>query len=225
MHSADVRRPSDYGGRDVLMVGAGNSGIDLAGHLIDAGARVTVSMRTPPSIVPRDWLGIPVGPGAVLLHWLPPRLADLIVAPTQRLMMGDLAAYGISRPPAGMFTRLRDEGVSPAVDDGFLDALRAGRTRIVGEIERLDGPDAVLRDGERLTPDVVICATGYSRGLEPLVGHLGVLDARGAPLRPRGAPEHPAAPRLYFVGYTYRIARNIPVFSGQASRVAAAVAG
>src|SRR5205085_5909706 len=114
------------------------------------------------------------------------------------------------RPPAGMFTRLGDEGVSPAVDDGFLDALRAGRTRVVGEIERFDGPDAVLRDGERLSPDVVICATGYSRGLEPLVGHLGVLDARGAPLRPRGAPEHPAAPRLYFVGYTYRIARNIP---------------
>ena len=224
IHSSEVRRPADYAGREVLMVGAGNTGIDLAGLLIDAGAQVVVSMRTPPTIVPRDWHGIPTGPGAVPLHRLPPRLADLIVAPAQRVMIRDLAPYGIPRPPAGMFTRFREEGVSPAVDDGFVAALRAGRTRVVGEIERFEGREVVLRDGERLTPAAVICATGYRRGLEPMVGHLGVLDAAGAPLRPRGAPEHPAAPRLYFVGYTYRIARNIPLFSGQARRVATAVA-
>ena len=105
-----------------------------------------------------------------------------------------------------------------------MGVLRQRSDRVVREVERFEGSEAVLRDGERLSPDAVICATGYRRGLEPLVGHLGVLDAAGAPLRPRGAPEHPAASRLYFVGYTYRIARNIPLFSGQARRVAAAVA-
>jgi putative flavoprotein involved in K+ transport len=225
LHSAALRRPADHAGRDVLVVGAGNSGVDVAGHLIAAGARVTVSMRTPPTIVPRDFLGVPVGPGAVPLQLLPPALADRLLAPFQRLFLGDLAPHGIPTPPAGMFTRFRDEGVSPAVDDGFIDALKAGRTRVVAPIDRFDGPAVVLRGGERLTPDVVVCATGYRRGLEPLVGHLGVLDARGAPLRPAGAPEHPTAPRLYFVGYTNRIARNIPLFSGQARRVAGAVAG
>jgi hypothetical protein len=123
-----------------------------------------------------------------------------------------------------MFTRFHSEGVSPAVDDGFVAALKAGRTRVVAPIERFEGADVVLTDGSRVTPDAVICATGYRRGLEPLVGHLGVLDPSGAPLNPKGAPEHPSAPRLYFVGYTYRVARNIPLFSGQARRVAAAVA-
>jgi putative flavoprotein involved in K+ transport len=224
LHSAALRRPADHAGRDVLVVGAGNSGVDVAGHLIAAGARVALSMRTAPNIFPRDWLGMPVGPGAVLLGKLPPAVADRMLRPVQRLMSGELTSYGIPNAPAGMFTRFRDEGVSPAVDDGFVDALKAGRTRVVGPIERFEGAEVVLRDGERLAPDAVICATGYRRGLEPLVGHLRVLDAHGAPLHPGGAPEHPAAPRLYFVGFTYRIARNIPLFSGQARRVAAAVA-
>jgi cation diffusion facilitator CzcD-associated flavoprotein CzcO len=224
IHSSALRRPADYADREVLVVGAGNSGIDLAGHLIAAGARVSVSMRTPPNIFPRDWLGLPVGPGAVPLQHLPPALADALLAPLQRVIFGDLAQHGVPRPPAGMFTRFHSEGVSPAVDDGFVAALKAGRTRVVAPIERFEGADVVLTDGSRVTPDAVICATGYRRGLEPLVGHLGVLDPSGAPLNPKGAPEHPSAPRLYFVGYTYRVARNIPLFSGQARRVAAAVA-
>ena len=59
----------------------------------------------------------------------------------------------------------------------------------------------VLADQTRLTPDTVICATGYRRGLEPIVGHLGVLRPDGLPIRYKGAPELPAAPRLYFAGF------------------------
>jgi putative flavoprotein involved in K+ transport len=40
----------------------------------------------------------------------------------------------------------------------------------------------LLADGSRVQPDVVIAATGYRRGLEPLVGHLGMLDDKGTPL-------------------------------------------
>jgi hypothetical protein len=46
----------------------------------------------------------------------------------------------------------------------------------------------------------VIAATGYRRGLEPLVGHLGVLDENGIPLV-SGGNEHPSAPGLFFNGY------------------------
>jgi hypothetical protein len=48
---------------------------------------------------------------------------------------------------------------------------------------------------------VVVCATGYLRGLEPLVGHLGVLDEHGVP---RAAGETPAADGLRFLGYLSR---------------------
>ncbi len=66
----------------------------------------------------------------------------------------------------------------------------------------------VLSDDSRLRPDVVLCATGYRRGLEPLVGHLGVLDERGLP-RNRPAVEVGGAPNLLFAGYTPRFAGSL----------------
>jgi putative flavoprotein involved in K+ transport len=48
---------------------------------------------------------------------------------------------------------------------------------VVAEIEAFDAGTVSLRSGVRVEPDVVIAATGYRRGLEPVVGHLGVLDA------------------------------------------------
>ena len=68
-------------------------------------------------------------------------------------------------------------------------------------IKRFEGREIVLADGTRITPDAVICATGYRSGLEPIVGHLGVLRPDGLPIRHGGAPEHPAAPRLFFSGF------------------------
>jgi cation diffusion facilitator CzcD-associated flavoprotein CzcO len=49
IHAAEYHSPSPYEGRQVLIVGAGNTGIDIAGFLIEAGAGVSVSMRRPPT--------------------------------------------------------------------------------------------------------------------------------------------------------------------------------
>ena len=50
IHSSEFRGARAYRDRDVLIIGAGNSGIDIAGHLIAGGANVTMSMRTPPNL-------------------------------------------------------------------------------------------------------------------------------------------------------------------------------
>jgi len=59
LHSADYREPSPYRGRQVLVVGAGNSAAEIAVDLVGVGARVELSVRTPPNIVRRDTLGVP----------------------------------------------------------------------------------------------------------------------------------------------------------------------
>ena len=69
-------------------------------------------------------------------------------------------------------------------------------------------------------PDVVICATGYLHGLEPLVGHLGVLDERGVP---RASGVEPAAEGLRFIGFMSRPAL-IAFVARQSRRVAARIA-
>ena len=78
-----------------------------------------------------------------------------------------------------------------------IEAIRDRRIEIVGAVEGFDETGVLLAGGERIEPDAVIAATGYRTGLEPLVGHLGVLDAHGAPrvIRRRGRAR-PALRRL-----------------------------
>jgi putative flavoprotein involved in K+ transport len=201
IHAADFRAAPPYLGREVLVVGAGNSGIDIAGHLLAAGARVALSARTSPNIFPRDWGPIPLQPLGIIGERQPAKLADTLGYLLQRMIFGDLTIHGIPRPPEGYESKFRRTLVGVAVDDGFVASLKAGRTEVVAPVDRFDGREVVLSDGTRLTPDSVICATGYERGLEGLVGELGVLRPDGLPIRHGAAPEHPSAPRLYFAGF------------------------
>jgi putative flavoprotein involved in K+ transport len=224
IHSSDFRSGHRYADRDVLVVGFGNSGIDIAGHLIAAGARVRISMRTPPNLARREILGLPGQPLAVVADHVPARLADSTFLLTQRMLFGDLTRFGIPRAHDGVYTNFYRRLRSPAIDDGFIAALKQGRTQVVAEVQRLDGPEIVLADGRRLGCDAVICATGFRRGLEPLVGHLGVLRPNGVPFAYRGAPEHPAAPQLYLAGMRGQFSGVIrlgPIHARRITRAAA----
>ena len=87
------------------------------------------------------------------------------------------------------------------VDMDVVDAIRDGLIEVVPTVESFDGDEVVLVDGSRLDPHAAILATGFIRGLEPLVGHLGLLDADGKPVV---IGETPAAEGLRFLGYMIR---------------------
>ncbi|MET9579591.1 NAD(P)/FAD-dependent oxidoreductase [Streptomyces massasporeus] len=200
LHSAHYRSPAPYRGRDVLVVGAGNSGTEIAAVLAGAGARqVRIAIRTPPNILPRSsarWHAVGRLTEALPLAW-----RDSTSLLTQRLAVPDLTSWGLPRPRSGLYTRNIREGVNPVLDHGFVDAVRSGRVEPVAAVQAFDGPDVLLADGARLRPDTVIAATGYRPGLHDLVGSLGVLDEAGQPLT-AGARTLPGAARLYFAGYT-----------------------
>lgn len=200
VHSAEYRNPEPYAGRRVLVVGAGNSGAEIAVDLADGGAaEIFLAVRTPPSIVRRDTLGVPSQVLGIATAHLPVAVVDRIASTIRRLSIPDLAPYGLPAPhrPYSEFLRRR---VIPILDVGLVDAVRRGRVRVVQALDRFDDRVAILADGTRLRVDAVIAATGYVPALEPLVGHLGVLDHRGEPVV-HGAQEHPRAPGLHFVGY------------------------
>ena len=199
IHSAEYRNADEFRGEDVLVVGPGSSGMEIAFDLAQGGARrVRLAVRTPPNIILRE----PLGPFlARLLVKLPTERADRIMSFVRRKKIGDLTPYGLPEPEEGVVSRLKRLGVAPAiVDREVLHAIRAGRIEIVAAVEALDEAGVVLADGERIEPDAVIAATGYRTGLEPMVGHLGVLDERGEP-RTTVAE---AAPGLRFVAYVHR---------------------
>jgi cation diffusion facilitator CzcD-associated flavoprotein CzcO len=223
LHSSDYRNPGPFEGRRVLVVGPGSSGMEIAHELAEGGAaKVWLAARTPPNIVLREGIG-PV-PGDLLATWLfhlPTPIADRIARFGARMDFGDLTEYGLPSPETGLFAAVRSHGKVPAIVDGeVIEAIKAGRIEVVVAVAALDSTGVGLADGARIEPEAVICATGYRRALEPLVGHLGVLGERGMPkvIAPR-----PAAPGLRFAGFVVRPG-GLGYMGKQARRSARAIA-
>src|SRR3954463_8272346 len=125
VHASRYRNAEPYRGRDVLVVGSGNTGAEIAVDLVEGGARrVRLAVRTPPNIVRRQLLGTPnqvLAAGmrrlpapllgtrhqvlAVGMRRLPPRVVDTVVSGVQRVAVGDLSRHGLPRPERGVYTR------------------------------------------------------------------------------------------------------------------------
>jgi len=221
LHSTDYRNPQQYRDRDVLVVGAGNSGAEIATDVADGGAaRSRLSVRTPPQILRRATAGIPAQAIGIAIRAVPPSWVDPISKAQRRLSIPDLAAQGLPRPEIGVLTSFITTGTTPVLDVGIVAAVRRGRVEVVAAVDGFDGTDVLLADGSRIDPDVVIAATGFRAGLDELVGHLGILEGRGLPVATDGEP---ALPGLWFVGFKPTLGGQLREGSIAARNVAAAV--
>jgi cation diffusion facilitator CzcD-associated flavoprotein CzcO len=222
LHAADYRNAEPFRDKEALVVGPGCSGVEIAYDLAQGGAaHVLLAVRTPPNILLRSAGGLPNDLPARVMLKLPPRVADAQIRVIRRLAIGDLSEYGLPQPKEGPMMRLKREGKAPAiVDKEMLDAIKDGRIEIVPGVESLDETGVNLGGGRRVEPDAVIAATGYRCGLEPLVGHLGVLDERGVPRTVHGEE---ALPGLRFIGYLPRPGQ-IALMGRQARGVARQIA-
>jgi cation diffusion facilitator CzcD-associated flavoprotein CzcO len=219
LHSSAYRRGGAYRGQRVLVVGAGNSGAEIAIDVARAGAsEVLLAVKTPPALVRRDTLGVPSQLLGIASTHLPTVVVDRIASSLRRAAFGDLTALGLPAPakPYSEFLRRR---VIPIVDVGLVAAVKDGRVEVVPTLECFENGRPVLADGRVVDVDAVIAATGFRTGLEPLVGHLGVLDEAGVPLV-HGADEHPSAPALHFVGYLVTLGGTLRLIGKQAERLA-----
>ncbi|MFG2978732.1 flavin-containing monooxygenase [Streptomyces sp. NPDC048331] len=223
LHACEYRNPQPYAGQDVLVVGVGNTGAEIAVDLAEGGAaRVRLAVRTAPHILRRSTAGWPAQRSGILVRRLPARLVDRLGALVAKVSVPDLSAYGLPRPTTGLYSRVK-QGSIPVQDVGLIDAVRGGKVEPVAAVEAFDGAEVVLADGSRIAPDVVIAATGYRRALEELVGHLGVLDERGRP-RTHGARSPEQARGLYFTGFSNPISGMFREMAMDAEKIAKAVA-
>lgn len=174
LHTADYRSPAPFAGRRVVVVGAGNSAMQIAAELAGT-ARVTLATRAPLRFAAQRTLG------RDLHFWL--TRTGLDTAPFGRLLR---------RPPP-----------QPVLDDGrYRAALAAGRPGRRPLFTGAEGARLVWADGEREEVDAVLLATGYRPDL-PYLAHLdGVLDAAGRPRQRDGLA--PAVPGLAFVGLDWQ---------------------
>jgi cation diffusion facilitator CzcD-associated flavoprotein CzcO len=199
-HSSRYRSALPYSGKRVLVVGAGNSGTEIAADLAEHGAAyVAVSIRTPPPIVPRDPFGMPVQRTGILLNFLPAAIADRLARLTSRLVLGDLTRHGLQSPKWMPYSARR----VPVIDVGFVSALKDRRVHIRPALTRLTATGAVFEDGSAEPFDAIIAATGFSTGLNELLEAQGVLNELNEPVDPSGQPT--ARPGMFFMGYIHSL--------------------
>lgn len=156
LHSAEYEGPAPFVGGRVVVVGAGNSAIQIAAELADV-AETTLATREPVR-----WFGqTPLGRD---IHWWLKR-TGLDIAPLSRWL---------GRLPVSV------------IDSGdYRTAVDAGRPDRRPMFARLDGADVIWSDGTREPLDAVILATGYRPSLPYLAG-TAALDADGMPLQRNG---------------------------------------
>jgi putative flavoprotein involved in K+ transport len=223
LHAADFQGAAGFAGKDILVVGLGTSGTEIATRLVGSAQRVRLAFRSSPNLMPAELLGIPITELARAFEKAPRRLTDRLGRLVGRRTVGDLSAQGLPPAPYGVATELIVKKMGPVVDRGFSSALKAGTVELVAAVESLERDAVRLRDGSRLQPDVVIAATGYRPGLERLVGGLDVL-------RPSGQPAvvddrtGMARPGLFFNGFWLPLAGELPAMRRTSRRIARAIA-
>jgi putative flavoprotein involved in K+ transport len=179
---------------------------------------VRIAVRTPPQIAKRAALGIPTHLVGIALGKLPPSLGGRITMTLRRLTIPDLEPYGLPRPTETLAEQFGRTGTIPILDVGFVAAVRDGAVEVVRAVEGFAGDDVLLADGSRIQPEVVIAATGFRPGIEPLVYHLGVLDEHGLP-----RADEPK-PGLHLFGYAATLGGTIRLLAQEAPRLADRVA-
>jgi putative flavoprotein involved in K+ transport len=225
IHAFEYLGVAPFAGLQVLVVGAGNSATEIAMQLATVGgARVQMSVRTPPNLFPDHIFSIPSPLWARAFEPIPPPLLDPIGRWIMSRYVDDLSDRGLQPAPLGIGSEMRHKGLGPVIDRGFSDAVRAGAIEIVAAVSGFANSDVLLVDGTRVRPQAVIAATGYRFGLEGLVGDLGVLDASGRPTARDGDP-NPAAPGLFFNGYRLALAGQLPEMRRAGRRIARTIAG
>ncbi|MBC9819954.1 NAD(P)/FAD-dependent oxidoreductase [Terrabacter sp. MAHUQ-38] len=224
VHARHYRNGAAHAGRDVLVVGTGNTGAELAVDLVEHGAkRVRLSVRTVPHILRRNRGPIAAQYTGIAVRRLPASLVDRVAPFVERLQTPDLSDHGLPRPDTGLLTRVERDNAIPVQDVGIIDAIRSGAVEPVAALAGVDGDTVVLGDGSRIRPDVLVLATGYEQGLEPLLGHLGVLDGTGRPVE-RGGRTARGATGLWYTGYTNPISGMLREISIDARKIALAMA-
>ncbi|WP_410874783.1 flavin-containing monooxygenase [Nocardia sp. A7] len=157
LHASRYRSPADFAGQRVIVVGAGNSAVQIATELAET-ASVTLASRTPVKFVPQRPLGRDIH------FWF-------INSGLDSLPIGHL----ISEPPT-----------APIFDTGrYRGALAAGKPVARAMFTRLEADAVIWPDGTRSKVDTIILATGYRPNLSYL-GNVGALDDTGTPMHRKG---------------------------------------
>lgn len=154
-HAVTYRRPEEFKGKRVMIVGAGNSGADIACDAASHADQALISMRRGYHFIPKHIFGMPADVFGERGPQLPIWLSRLIFKPLLRLLQGDLTRHGLQKPDHDLFES------HPLLNSQLIHHLQHGNIQARPDVSHYEGREVVFVDGRRETLDLVLYATGY----------------------------------------------------------------
>jgi cation diffusion facilitator CzcD-associated flavoprotein CzcO len=215
IHAHDYRSAEQLRGRDVVVVGSGNSALDIASEAGRVARSAVLSQRRGQWVLRKFTFGR-ASDQVALPGWAPWWLtrARLRVG---ALAAGNVARLGLPQPPHA-------PGEShPVQSETIRELLRSGA--VVGRpaIARLDGDGVSFVDGTRAPADLIVWATGYRVSFPFLDPALVAAEDNDLPLWKRTV--HPDLPGLYFIGLLQPIGAVMPLAEAQSAWLAELLTG
>ncbi|KAI4337464.1 hypothetical protein L6164_015879 [Bauhinia variegata] len=161
-HTSLYKSGQEFRGKRVLVVGCGNSGMEVCLDLCNHNASPSLAVRDTVHVLPRRMLGKSTfGLSMWLLKWLPMRIVDRFLLIVSWLMLGDTARFGLDRPRLGPLQLKNLSGKTPVLDMGTLSKIKSGDIKVRPGIKRLKRHTVEFVDGRAENFDGIILATGY----------------------------------------------------------------
>ncbi|KAL4571934.1 hypothetical protein LXL04_018702 [Taraxacum kok-saghyz] len=204
IHAKDYKSGEKYNGKKVLVVGCGNSGMELSLDLSNHNAKPSMVVRSSVHVLPREMLGKSTFDLAMMLmKWLPLWLVDKLLLILAWFILGNIENYGIKRPSLGPLQLKNHHGKTPVLDIGALEKIRSGDIDVVPGIKRFNSTSVELVNGETLDIDSVVLATGYCSNVPYWLQETELFAKNGFPKTP--FPKGWKGNRgLYAAGFTRR---------------------
>ncbi|KAL6658090.1 hypothetical protein ACP70R_003676 [Stipagrostis hirtigluma subsp. patula] len=133
IHSSKYKSGATYSGKSVLVVGCGNSGMEIAYDLASHGANASIVVR---STCPSKEL---IRLGMTLVQYLPVNIVDAFLVMTSNFIFGDLSRHGIVRPKIGPLLLKSNTGRSAVIDVGTVGLIKRGMIKVLGGISKVKG--------------------------------------------------------------------------------------
>ncbi|RLN30784.1 putative indole-3-pyruvate monooxygenase YUCCA11 [Panicum miliaceum] len=158
IHSSSYKSWNNYVGKGVLVVGCGNSGMEIAYDLASHGVETSVVIRSPLHVMTKGLINL----GMKLFNWrLPLKFVDFILVTFANIRFGDLSKYGIVRPNMGPLLLKAKTGRSAVIDVGTIELIKKGFIKVLCPISRIRGNSVEFGDAKECSYDSIVFATGH----------------------------------------------------------------
>ncbi|KAI3683929.1 hypothetical protein L1987_84444 [Smallanthus sonchifolius] len=162
-HTSEYKSGCEFRDQRVLVVGCGNSGMEVSLDLCRYNASPFMVVRNSVHVLPREMFGFTTfGIVMTLLKWLPLRVVDKLILFMANLTLGNTEKLGLRRPKTGPIELKNATGKTPVLDTGALSLIKSGNIKVVEQgVREVTRNGARFMDGQEIAFDSIVLATGY----------------------------------------------------------------